>query len=518
MSSTEQIKQLIQEEILKFRNENIPKLPEISKSIKPDEKSNVNTFDCVFDGAFDTTPFDEFLKQDLSDIKKLSKNYLKRRDLEGYTLIHKVVQIQEIQKINFILESQHTLCPKYFTLADNGGNTVVHHLMKNTNTRAFYAAFSFIEKHYPDLLKTKNNKGDTILRLVLENPNFEIANFLFKSKHMTSLYSEKNNSGRTVLTKLMSIKDFDFFKMIFDLVTDFDPELVTSFGNDGCHIVFSIMDNDNFDCFKFLFDTLYNVCPGMFLKKDNNNNTFLHCLYLNSNIDIVKFVLDFTLKNYKTLFSQRNIHGQNFFQLFLSYSKDLEIIKCVFDFVRQNFPSFIKEKDNSNQTIVPFITDNTKIEIIKYMFETLKIDHELFNNLDVHKCIYLHYYLRNTKNPFDIIKYVFDFTVENYPQLLKQKDNNGNTILNFLMLQKDIDVVAYIFQKVKMIYPEIIKEKTNRGENILKTFFTTNNSFEVISYILSETKDFNLEYNLDDIKDLKVRDSVKTFLENETKK
>jgi len=98
-------------------------------------------------------------------------------------------------------------------------------------------------------------------------------------------------------------------------------------------------------------------------------------------------------------------------------------------------------------------------------------------------------------NKIEILKYVFDFTKKNCPELLLEKDSYSQNIL-FWGIMNHLEILKYIFEEIEVLNPHLILEKDIHNDTILHSLMRFH-EIEVFKYMFSKKISTILDKNED---------------------
>jgi len=184
------------------------------------------------------------------------------------------------------------------------------------------------------------------------------------------------------------------------------------------------MDFRSFLCHDLIYIKI-NLSLKILQKKNCTylKRTILHCvLFENKDLEIIQYVFDFTLKNNKKLFLEKDSTRRTIIHYVLQYVRELEIIQYVFNFTKLNCSELFLEKSLRKQTFLHLsLIYSTNLKTIKYVFDfAKKFFPDLFLENDYISQTILFYssYYNSSKNTF----YCFRFLRNNVPEIITDKD------------------------------------------------------------------------------------------------
>jgi len=185
----------------------------------------------------------------------------------------------------------------------------------------------------------------------------------------------------------------------------------------------------------------------------------------------------------------------------------MSVLKGDLNVIKGKLNLLLKQKDHYGDTILhDLLLYNKNLDTIKYVFDYTKINHpELFFSKNNSGNSIL-YNLLNYNDKIEIIEYVLDFTKDNFPNLFLEKDNNERSFLSFFIFPNKDFKIKYVFDFLKNNCPNIFSEKDINGDTIFHLFvrfdindskITSNKTNFVLNFIKINCPIVFLEKNKD---------------------
>jgi len=254
-----------------------------------------------------------------------------------------------------------------------------------------------------------------------------------------------------------------------DLVPKITPKDFVSFLKQDLEIIKKDLNKS----FGFKKNSVIPADPHYIFNINSQNENILHNLYT-KDIHKIKYIIEQIHTLNSDLFMNKNSFDETFFHKFLTIS-NFEIFKYVFDLVKENYPILFNNNYPKNQ-IIHVLVLNENIDILKYFFENLKTSNPLlFYAKDLDSCSFLVNLCKIES--FENFKYIFDFTQENFPDLLLNTTFDDLYDFYDIVWTKNLDVVKYLFEKTSTLL-----KKSNNGKSIL-TKVVDNEDINIVKYV-----------------------------------
>jgi len=155
------------------------------------------------------------------------------------------------------------------------------------------------------------------------------------------------------------------------------------------------------------------------------------------------------------------------------------IIDYILQFTNIDIVKIIFEHENMNDALKNFglantfyyLVSNNNLECFKFYFEKL-IKLGVINNIPDKNGTFLHRLYRNYN--LEIIKFVFEYFLENHKDLFYTNDVYGRTPFSKFMFDHNIEIIKYVMEFHIKLDTNIIKEKNNFGKTFIEE---VNNQF-----------------------------------------
>ena len=331
---------------------------------------------------------------------------------------------------------------------DNDGETVLH---KACN-EGYKELVQYLVVSYPDILTIRDKWGQSPFLVSGYSGSVELVKYLI-SKGCDVMY--KDNDGETILYKACDENKLELVKYLVEKC----PELLTMRDEDGQSPILVAGKSGSVELVKYLIAKQCDV-----LDQDDNGLSVLHYACKVGNTEVVQYIVE----NYQDVLTIRNKELLSPF-IVAGFSGSVELIKYLI-----SKECDVLDKDNGGITVLHYASLGGNTEIVQYLVDNYP---ELLTMRD--KDGQSPFLVAGISGSLELVKYLISMECD-----VMDKDNDGETVLYKACKRWGQELVKYLVEN----YPELLTIRDEEGQS---PFLVTgvSGSVELVKYLISKQCD-----------------------------